>query len=388
MKIAVVRGQYLTKWEMQNFEPLTEHAEVTAFGSRLAPFALDTLRMPVERLLCVDPYINRSRVLRGSLGYALGRYVGRQYLLGLESALAGFDVVHAAETFNGFTYQAVQAAHGHHRRKLRLVTSCYETIPFLHEEERPMRRQKRYVQQHADVFLAMSPRAADTLRLEGVDARRIRMHFPGIDLRHFHPMPRVANDGFDLWTSQDSLRVLLVGSITPEKGITQFILAANEISKQAAFNGRVEFALVGNGDDALIRRMIATLRLENVVRHRTGIPYADMPRLYASADLFVLPSLPAPHWEEQFGMVLAESMACGKAIVSTTSGAIPDVVGDAGMLVPPYNYRALAERIAHLLRDESERAILGERAALRARELFDAEVFAADMYRLYTELVD
>jgi len=201
-------------------------------------------------------------------------------------------------------------------------------------------------------------------------------------------MPRVANDGFDLWTNQESLRILLVGSITPEKGITQFILAANEISKQAAFKGRVEFALVGNGDDALIRRMIATLRLENVVRHRTGIPYADMPRLYASADLFVLPSLPAPHWEEQFGMVLAESMACGKAVVSTTSGAIPDVVGDAGMLVPPYNYGALAECIARLLRDDREREILGACAAFRARELFDAEVFAADMYKLYTDLVD
>ena len=135
MKIAVIRGEYLTKWEMQGYEPMLHPAEVVTFGSKLTPFSLETLRLPLRQLLCLDPYINRSRVLRGSVGYALGRRVGRQLLFGLEQELAGFDIAHSVETFNGFTYQAARAKKA---GRPKLIMSCFETIPFLHESERPM----------------------------------------------------------------------------------------------------------------------------------------------------------------------------------------------------------------------------------------------------------
>ncbi len=70
MRVAVARGELLTTWEMQNYEPLGERGvEITAFGSTLSPFSLDTLQLSMRRLLCIDPYVNRSRILRGTLGY-------------------------------------------------------------------------------------------------------------------------------------------------------------------------------------------------------------------------------------------------------------------------------------------------------------------------------
>ena len=101
---------------------------------------------------------------------------------------------------------------------------------------------------------------------------------------------------------------------------------------------------------------------------------------------FVLPSVPTQSWEEQFGMVLAESMACGKAIISTRSGAIPEVVGDAGVVVAPADYHALAAAIMDLLLDDRRRDRLGVQAAERARALFDPQQFANNVLRKYEEL--
>ena len=178
-----------------------------------------------------------------------------------------------------------------------------------------------------------------------------------------------------------------MGRIDRGKGIIYLLLAAAEIARMPSLAGRVEFALVGNGDAALVHRMLHSLRLQDIVTLRGMLPYASMPQVQASADVFVLPSIPTPHWEEQFGLVLAESMACGQAVVSTHSGAIPEVVGDAGLLVPPCDHRALADAIACLLLDDSTRAQLGARAAARAREQFDANVFAARLYEIYEGLL-
>ncbi len=201
----------------------------------------------------------------------------------------------------------------------------------------------------------MSGKAADALASKGSHASRIRVHLPGINLEHFHPLPRQGQDSQLPWRHDDALRVLLVGNMVPGKGIREFIMAIADVAARAALAGRVEFALVGNGDIALVNRMVSSLRLQDIVTHKMAIPYDAMPRLYASTDLFVLPSIPTPVWEEQFGMVLAESMACGKAVISTQSGAIPEVVGDTGVLVPPYDYRALADAMADPLLDDRKR---------------------------------
>ena len=158
MKVAIVRGEYLTKWEMQCYEPLAERLNVTAFASSRTLYPIDSLQLPVRRLPGIDPYVNRSPILSKTVGRSLGLHIGRDYLIGLERALADFDISHTLETFLGFTFQAAQAQK---RYGAKLVSTCWETIPFLHEEEPPMRRMKRYVQRRADIFLAPTRRAAE-----------------------------------------------------------------------------------------------------------------------------------------------------------------------------------------------------------------------------------
>jgi glycosyltransferase involved in cell wall biosynthesis len=80
-------------------------------------------------------------------------------------------------------------------------------------------------------------------------------------------------------------------------------------------------------------------------------------------------------------------MACGKPVISTLSGAIPEVVGEAGILVPPYDCDALAEAMRMLLGDATRRTLLGEAAEDRARRMFSATQFAQRVFGLYQELV-
>lgn len=369
---------------MQGYEALGERAQVTAFASTHPAFSLQEIRLPIRQLPSPDYYLMPRRLLRGSVGKELWDRLGLDYLVGLEGALAGFDVVNALETVPACTLQAARARLRYPR--LRLVTTCWETIPFLQDEHPRTRRRKRFVQRYVDLYLAMTQRARDALLLEGVAPHKIRVQYPCIDLTRFRPLPRREQHDFDLWQRPGALRVLFVGSITASKGIRDYLRAAALVSAMPFWRDRVEFGLVGRGDLApILPLMMASLGLQESVRYLPHVPYASMPDLYASTDVFVLPSIATTSWEEQFGMVLAESMACGKAVVTTLSGAIPEVVGDAAVLVPPSDPDALARVLDDLLRDEARRAAMGQAAAARARELFDPTAFAAALLRLYED---
>lgn len=384
MRVALVRGQHLNKWEMQNYEAVDPSIDFTAFSSMYGMHRLEGLRMPIRYLPSLDPLAARSLAGTILVRPVLSGLGVDNRLLGLERMLRRFDVVHAAETYYAFTWQAARAKpHG----RYKLITTCWETIPFGHEHLPFIAERKRLVRARVDLYVAMSERAASALRVEGVPSERIRTVLPGIDLEVFRPLPRSSAETLGVWKRSEGVRVLFVGRVDFSKGIRQLLLAAAEVARRAGQTLPVEFAIVGNGPAPIVNPLLDGLGLRGIVSVVPGLPYARMPELYASADIFVLPSIPTPHWEEQFGMVLAESMACGKAIIATTSGAIPEVVGDAGLLIPPYDSSALSESILLLAEDAEHRARLGEHALLRARRLFDVQRFGSDMRRLYEEVM-
>lgn len=385
LKIAIVRGKALNKWEMQGYEPLVDRLHLTAFASTRSAFPLDQVRLPIRRLPSPDYYLQRYRLLRGSVGRELWSRVGLDYMLGIERALAGYDIVHATETVPAYTWQAAKLRS--RRPHLRLINTCWETIPFLQDEQPHILKRKRFIQEHTDMFLAMTHRAKDALLLEGVAESRVCVTYPCIDLSRFQPQPRPERDETSVWRHDDRLRILFVGSITASKGIRDFMRAASEVSRLPVLQDRVEFVMVGRGDLAsLVPTMTERLGLSESLRYVPWIAYDRMPALYASTDVFVLPSTPSTVWEEQFGYVLAESMACGKAVITTASGAIPEVVGDAAILVPPSDYHGLAQALANLLQNEHRREQLGHAAATRARTLFDSQQFATRMLAIYQNI--
>lgn len=122
---------------------------------------------------------------------------------------------------------------------------------------------------------------------------------------------------------------------------------------------RPRLLIVGSGpEERRLREHTAELGLGDFVEIR-GVPYEQMPTLFAEASAMVLASqssataayhlfdIPHAFWEEQFGMVLAEAMAAGLAIVATTNGAIPEVVtGTPAELVAPGDWMGIARALA------------------------------------------
>ena len=95
-----------------------------------------------------------------------------------------------------------------------------------------------------------------------------------------------------------------------------------------------------------------------------------MPEVLQGLDAVVLPSLTTPRWKEQFGRILIEAMACGVPVVGSDSGEIPEVIGDAGLIVPEGNASVLARALQCLYDDRELREDLSRRGRRRVLERF------------------
>ena len=137
----------------------------------------------------------------------------------------------------------------------------------------------------------------------------------------------------------------------------------------------------GRVDEALDR-----LNLRDIVTCVSGISDDSLARLYGEAEVAVVPSL-----YEGFSLPAIEAMACGRAVVATTGGALPEVVGTdgtTGLLVTPDDPEALAMGIATLLDDPDRRAALGAAARERVMHRFTWQVTAIGTSAAYSAMLD
>jgi glycosyltransferase involved in cell wall biosynthesis len=220
----------------------------------------------------------------------------------------------------------------------------------------------------ASRVIVTSPQTRRDLAGYDVEGARVGVVLPGTE-----PAPLARGSG------GPALALLCVASLTPRKGHLVLLEAL------AALRGLAwRLTCVGSPERdpaaaAAIRAALARFALEDRVRLVGERTEADLQPFYEKADLFVL----ASH-HEGYGMVLAEALARGLPIVSTTAGAIPDTVpAAAGILVPPGDPEALAAALLRVLSEPGLRAQLaaGARAARRALPTWDDAVraFASEL---------
>jgi glycosyltransferase involved in cell wall biosynthesis len=329
-RVVVLRGHNVNVWDLRPLERLTGEFDVSVLLTGSNVHRVDGLGLPVVPARTPRDSLPAGRAA-GAAAYALGeRY------LGLRELLAGADIVHSAEIGTWFSAQAAKLRDA---VGFKLVLTVWETIAWRDAYRWPRERgYRRAVLPRADLCLAATERARDALLLEGVPAGRVEVSPPGIDLERFRAAER-SDGGF----------VLSAGRLVWEKG-HQDVLRAFAALRQGigvAPRSDMRLLIVGDGPEGGRLRSYAEERgVADAVEFRATVPYDEMPALYASAAALVLASLPTKGWEEQFGMVLIEAMATGTPVVACASGAIPEVLGGAGTLVEPGDWRGLARALA------------------------------------------
>jgi glycosyltransferase involved in cell wall biosynthesis len=201
----------------------------------------------------------------------------------------------------------------------------------------------------------------------------------GIDTHFFQPVSQPPPDWrYDLGLSADERVVLYVGFSTPRKGVETLMQALPHLEPG------IRLLIAGRWERGYRAKAMRTLGTHHDQVLELGyVPDADLPRLYALAEVFAFPSL-----LEGFGLPPVEAMACGLPVVASTVGSLPEVVGDAGLLVPPQDPQALAKAIQSLLDDEALCRELGQRGRKRATSQFDQAQMVARTLDVYHCLVE
>lgn len=383
MRVALVRGPQLNPFEMQSYAPLSARGfELTAFTSRSPQFE-PPAGLKVVRLPSPMDGIASSRgivkTVREAIAYRRGT---ANRLAGLEAALAGFDLIHSAETFNAFTAQSAAAAIAYEKP---LVVTVWENIPFL-KVAPPFQRYRERVLREADALVAVTERAKAALLLEGADEARVHVIPVGIDLARFAPGPRPPVIRARIGVPDDKLAFLFAARLTWEKGILDAIHA---LKLQDVWGGPAAGAhlmVMGQGDlEREARARVAALGLAERVHFLGHVPYAEVADHYRAADALVLGSVPTARWQEQYGMVLVEAMACGLPVIAAASGSITEVVGPDALLVQAGDAWSMAEAMARAA-EPGTREDLSRRGRARAARLFDRESVATQFEKLYRSL--
>jgi len=360
--IHLLRASHANEFELQNYVGIKDLQVITS------QHPLTNISLPSTKLWSPTDLPNfpfRRQLLNRLIG-------GEQWLIGLEKSLSScIDesihriIVHTAETYTPYTHQAVELR----KRGVisKLVCTCWETIPHNNEKFGRVRKWKADAYRYVDIFHTPTERAKQALVTEGVDPNKIIVIPYGVDLTRFKPASLPAclrRQGVSRKGNRPV--VLTIARLEKVKGMEDLEAVAKALPQY-------DFRVIGRGS--------CMPKGDNITV--TTVDYINIHKEYQKADLFFLPSVTTATWEEQYGMVLVEAMACGLPIVATHTGAIPEVVGPAAILVKERNVSDMTTAINSILSSKSKIKSLSLAGTSRTIRLYDATKIALQLSTVY-----
>ncbi len=205
-----------------------------------------------------------------------------------------------------------------------------------------------------------------------IDPGRFSVIPNGVDTALFHPKPGAC---------RQKNRVITTNSAdVPLKGL-RYLLQAVAVLREKR---KIQLIIVGTyRRNGTISRLISDLGIDGQITFTGRIDDAAFIRQYSRASVAVIPSV-----YEGFGLPAAEAMACGVPVISTTGGALPEVVGRAGVLVPPADAEALARALDDLLGDDTRQTRLSRAGSQRVARHFSWRRAAEKTIAFYREVID
>jgi len=235
-----------------------------------------------------------------------------------------------------------------------------------------LRMQEKVTAQLKHVITVSKQSQKDIKQFFKCDKKHIPIISNGVDHRLFKPRPEIQRKPCQLITTASADQ--------PLKGLQFLLQTLADLSTSVPDISLIVIGkLKANGDT---EKQIKHLGLNGRIRFYSEISTDKIVELYAESTIAISPSL-----YEGFGLPLAEAMACGIPVISSDGGALPEVVGDAGIVVPAGNSPALSKAIQSLLNCTIKQKQLGEKALLRARQHFCWEKVARDLSDYYRNIM-
>jgi len=180
----------------------------------------------------------------------------------------------------------------------------------------------------------------------------------------------------------EGLAIGFVGRLVPQKGLDN-LLQALALQRSAKWR----LTIVGDGPEReRLEQLASELRLAARVRWTGGLPADQVANLWPDLDVLVTPSRSSAQWREANGQVLMEAMANEVAVLGTNSGVIPELIGDAGVVVPDGDLPGLAAALERL-GDVSTRKALAQAARARALRLYSDDAIAERTLEFWKQVV-
>lgn len=315
----------------------------------------------------VDRLLNRPW---GGLAQAI---LARQ----LSRHLADLDLFHMSDVFN-FQIPGVKSVTTIHDLTALLFPEYHTSETIALQAEKLL-----FAREQADGIIADSQSTKqDLVRLLSIPPERIEVVPIGVD-PGFRPLATaVVEPILSFYQLEPGGFFLYVGTIEPRKNLVRLVEAYAQIRPGLAppVPRLVLAGGLGWKAEPVLAR-IEELGLTADVKLLGSIPYAELPSLYNGALLFVFPSL-----YEGFGLPPLEAMACGTPVITSNVSSLPEVVGEAGLLVDPTRTAELAEAMRRLATDAELRAVLRERGLSQAAQ-FTWDRAAVETLAVYRQVL-
>lgn len=233
--------------------------------------------------------------------------------------------------------------------------------------------QKKVVKQLHNIVTVSDCSRQDIAADFGIQPAGISLVHNGIDTDQFKPVPGIAR--------RPRMLMATASADAPLKGL-RYLLKA--YAKLLTNYPDLELLLVSKPQPGgKTERLVKALGIEDKVKFVSGISTEQMVRYYAEATIAVVPSV-----YEGFGLPAGEAMACAVPVVSTDGGALPEVVGDAGVIVPAKSVKALVSAITDLLENPARREELAQKGRQRILDEFCWQVCARQMTEYYEQVLN
>ena len=273
------------------------------------------------------------------------------------------------------------------RFKPKYIFTVHDITPLIDSKEHPIYRVLSY-----KLLLPRTLKTADKIIAVSNSTKKDLMHHFDIPEEKIKVILEAADEKFKPLNNKEINKVnqkyslnfpfiLYVGTLEPRKNIPSLIKAFYKLKKK-----NLQYKLVIAGKKGWkykeIFETIDKLNLQNDVVFTGYVSDEDLPALYNAADLFVYPSI-----YEGFGLPPLEAMACGTPVITSNTSSLPEVVGDAGIMVDPYDIDGLVDAMYEVLTNEGLRENMIKKGLERAK-MFSWEKCARETLEVYEEVYD